>query len=135
MVNHWFPKPGLQVRVLLGPQCKTSSEVKLITRSAVGGGEEKIEKHKKIIESIKGWRDKLFAHEDEEVFLDMDNFYKTYPLKHGEIEDLIKLSKEILGDIRSTVSGVGHSYSYKTFVDESELDVESIMDKLSEDNS
>jgi len=65
----------------------------------------------------------------------MDNFYKTYPLKHGEIEDLIKLSKEILGDIRSTVSGVGHSYSYKTFVDESELDVESIMDKLSEDNS
>jgi len=95
--------------------------------------EKKINEEISKIESIKGWRDKLIAHEDEDVFLNMDSFYEEYSLKHADIEDLIELSKKILGDITTTVTKEGHSYTFETFRREGDLDIKTIMKKLSED--
>lgn len=92
--------------------------------------EQKIKFHQVILDRLWKWRCKIFAHEDKQTFLNLKKFYKDYPLKYSEIEKLLNLAKELLGDIESTVKGEGHSYSYKVFEDESRRDVEDIIKYL-----
>ncbi len=92
--------------------------------------EQKIKQYQPILNRLWKWRCKIFAHEDEETFLNPKKFYKDYPLKYDDIEKLLDLIKELLGDIESVVRGKGHSYCYKVFEKESQTDVEDIIKKL-----
>ena len=92
--------------------------------------QKKIQKHQKVIDNLKKWRNKIFAHEDEKVFLNIEKFYQKYPIKPEELENLLKLAEEIIGDVDSSVNNISKQYEFLNFKNESKRDVEDIIKKL-----
>jgi len=93
---------------------------------------EKIDSYGNTIYNLKKRRDKIYAHEDEEVFLNRDDFLKKHLIKWEEVENIIKLTETLLGDIETEFTNTGSScsYTYKGFENESESDVKDIMGRL-----
>ncbi len=49
-----------------------------------------------ILDNLKIWRDKLYAHLDNQAVLSGTNIREEYPIEFGEIEALIQKSIEIV---------------------------------------
>lgn len=91
---------------------------------------KEIDTYGKTIYNLKKRRDKIYAHEDEKVFLNRDDFLKKHLIKWEEIENIIKLTETLLGDIETEFTKTGSSYSYRGFENESESDVKDVMGRL-----
>ncbi len=93
--------------------------------------ENKVSIHKKTLINIRKWRNKVSFHEDKKVLLDpRELFFHKHQVKYDEIEEMLSLLEELLGDIYSATSGKRHIFSYKTFRDSSQQDVNRILSEL-----
>ena len=91
---------------------------------------KEIDKQKLILDNLWQWRCKILVHQDKIVVDNTADFYKEYPIKGGEIENLLDSIKHILGLIKSSKADHSESYSFKIFEEESEKDDEQIIQKL-----
>ena len=99
-------------------------------------GEEKekikkeIKNQKPILENLWKWRCKILAHQDKVVAENIKDFYKEYPIKGGEIENLLVSIKDILGMIKSATVNHSEVYSFKLIKEESKRDAERVVEQL-----
>lgn len=118
------PKEGkevISIPFLLGfiPEGEVKEEIK-----------KEIEKQKPILKNLWKWRCKILAHQDVVVAENIKDFYKEYPIKGGEPEEILDSAQKILGMIKSTTVSHSESYSFKIFKEESELDAERVIKEL-----
>jgi hypothetical protein len=99
-----------------------------------GEDKEKIKKEiidqKPILKNLKEWRNKILAHQDRVVADDIEDFYKKFPVKGEQIEELLSSTAKILGMIKSTRTSQSFSYSYSLVKDMSKRNLDSIISKL-----
>jgi len=93
---------------------------------------EKIDSQKTIVDNLWKWRCKILAHQDKIVANNLPDFYKQYPIKGIDIENLLVAVKEILGMIKSSVVDHAESYDFRVFIEESKRDLDDIISKLRE---
>lgn len=91
---------------------------------------EEINKQKPILGNLWKWRCKILAHQDKVVADNIVDFYKEYPIKGGDIENLLVSIQNILGLIKSSMLEHSESYSFKIIQEESEREAEQIIKKL-----
>ena len=102
-------------------------------------GEEKekikkeIDDQKPILKNLKKWRNKILAHQDKIVANDIKDFYKKYPIKGDQIEELLGSIAKILGMFKSITTKDSVSYSFFLFIEESKKNLDDIMGELSKD--
>ena len=91
---------------------------------------KEIDKQKPILDNLWKWRCKILAHQDKVVADNPVDFYKEYPIKGGEIENLLVSIKDILGLIHSSMLDHSEVYTFKLIEEESEGDCKQIIKKL-----
>jgi len=91
---------------------------------------EKIGKQKPILDNLWEWRCKILAHQDKVIADNPQDFYKEYPIKKEDIENLLLSVKDILGLIKSSTLNHSEVYSFKTIQEESERDDSEVIKKL-----
>lgn len=91
---------------------------------------KEIDKQKPILDNLWKWRCKILAHQDKVVADNPADFYKEYPIKGGEIENLLVSIKDILGLIHSSIFDRSEVYTFKLIEEESERDYQQIIKKL-----
>jgi len=91
---------------------------------------KEIDKQRPVLDNLWKWRCKILAHQDKIVADNLADFYKEYPIKGIEIENLLVSIKDILGLIKSSALTHSETYSFKTFQEKSERDDEQIIKKL-----
>lgn len=91
---------------------------------------EEIENQRPVLENLWKWRCKILAHQDKVVAENIKDFYKEYPIKGGQVENLLISIKDILGMIKSITVDHSESYSFKIFTEESGKGAEQVIEQL-----
>ncbi len=114
-------KEVISIPFLLGfiPEGEAKEEIK-----------KEIEKQKPILANLWKWRCKILAHEDVVVAENIKDFYKEYPIKGGEPEEILDSAQKILGMIHSTTVNHSELYSFRQIKEESERDAEWIIKEI-----
>jgi len=103
-----------------------------------GKDKEKIKKEidnqKPVVKNLWKWRNKILAHQDKVVADNIKDFYKEYPVKGKQIEELLSSIAKILGMIKSTTTNHSTFYSYSLFKENSKRDLDGIISKLRKDS-
>ena len=76
-----------------------------ITHDEITAQRKLIEPHTQAIQSIKGQRDKYFAHHDKEYFTDSSGLNDDFPLTKDAIINLVRLLQKILGEHSFALNG------------------------------
>ncbi len=76
-----------------------------ITQTEITAQRKLIGSHAEAIQSIKGQRDKYFAHHDKEYFADSSSLNHDFPLTKEAIIDLVRLLQKILGEHSYALNG------------------------------
>lgn len=92
--------------------------------------EEKIKKQESILNKLWKWRCKIFVHQDVIVAGNTVDFCKEYPITKEEMEKILMSAQNILGMIKSTISGEGHSFIFRNFEEGAQIDAEQIMEAV-----
>ena len=102
-----------------------------------GKDKEKIKKEidsqKPVVKNLREWRNKILAHQDKIVADNIKDFYKEYPVKGKQIEELLSSIAKILGMIKSTTTDNKILYSFSLFKEGSKRDLDGIISKLIKD--
>ena len=81
---------------------RNSTQIRLkvpsLSERALFGQKQKIEAHRDAIASIKGRRNKFFAHADKKYFDQPERIYDDYPLGQKDFISLLKTLIEIVGE-------------------------------------
>ena len=97
------------------------------------GKKEKIEKEldeNLIVKNLKEWRDNIYMHTNKEVLFDFSTFSDAYPLKYGDLEELLTTIEDLIGSVVSGMEDTGHTYDFRNFKEQSQKDVEEIISIL-----
>jgi len=90
----------------------------------------KIEEQESVLKNLWKWRCKILAHQDKVVAENIKDFYKKYPIKGANVENLLASIQNILGMIKSATVDHSESYDFRIFKEESERDAEQIIKQL-----
>lgn len=91
---------------------------------------EEVKKKKLVLDNLWEWRCKILAHQDVEVAENIKDFYKKYPVKGEDVENLLASLQNILGMIKSTTVSHSETYSFKLIKEEAERDAEQVIKEL-----
>ncbi|MBU3918843.1 hypothetical protein KKC63_02985 [Patescibacteria group bacterium] len=90
----------------------------------------KIRGQKAIVENLWKWRCKILAHQDRAVTDNPQSFYRQYPVKGIDIENLLATTEEIFGMVKSAIINRSEAYTFKNFKEGAERDAEQIIRQL-----
>ncbi len=86
-----------------------------------------LDKNQKVIKNIKILRNHKLAHENASFASDPSAILEKYPIKYGEIEDLLEISNELLSALNPDF---GHGYQFDMLAEDSQNDSRDIIKKL-----
>ena len=89
-----------------------------------------IENQKPILDNFKKWRNKILAHQDKIVAYNIKDFYKSYPIKGVQVEELLSSIARIIGMIKSTKTNHSEFYSFSLYKENSERNLKEIIEIL-----
>ncbi len=95
---------------------------------------KEIDDQKPFLKNVKQWRNEILAHQNKHVAFNIKDFYKKYPVKGKQIEELLSSIAKILGMIKSTTTNHSTFYSYSLFKENSKRDLDGIISKLRKDS-
>ncbi|MFA5755103.1 MAG: hypothetical protein WC909_01920 [Candidatus Paceibacterota bacterium] len=89
-----------------------------------------IENQKPILDNFKKWRNKILAHQDKIVAYNIKDFYKSYPIKGVQVEELLSSIARVIGMIKSTKTNHSEFYSFSLYKENSERNLKGIIEIL-----
>jgi len=89
-----------------------------------------IENQKPILDNFRKWRNKILAHQDKIVAYNIKDFYKSYPIKGVQVEELLSSIARIIGMIKSTKTNHSEFYSFSLYKENSERNLKEIIEIL-----
>ena len=90
----------------------------------------KIEEQESVLKNLWKWRCKILAHQDKVVAENIKDFYRKYPIKGANVENLLASIQNILGMIKSATVNHSETYDFRIFKEESKRDAEQIIKQL-----
>lgn len=69
------------------------------------------------INSLKGRRDKFYAHNDKGYFANIDKLVKEYPINYNDLDLLISTADKVLNKLLSDLCGEGYLTYHKDYND------------------
>jgi len=90
----------------------------------------KIEEQESVLKNLWKWRCKILAHQDKVVAENIKDFYRKYPIKGVNVENLLASIQNILGMIKSATVNHSETYDFRIFKEESKRDAEQIIKQL-----
>ena len=89
-----------------------------------------IENQKPILDNFRKWRNKILAHQDKIVAYNIKDFYKSYPIKGVQVEELLSSIARVIGMIKSTKTNHSEFYSFSLYKENSERNLKEIIEIL-----
>lgn len=86
-----------------------------------------LDKNQKVIKNIQILRHNKLAHDNASFAFNPSIVLEKFPIKYGEIEDLLKISNELLSALNPDS---GHGYLFDTLTEDSQNDSRDIIKKL-----
>jgi len=94
---------------------------------------KEIDDQKPLLKNVKQWRNEILAHQNKHVAVNIQYFYKKYPIQGNQIEKLLSSASIILGMVKSTTLNYSRFYSFTPSKDGSKRPLDGIISKLSKD--
>lgn len=89
--------------------------------------QKEIRSHDDTVKKLIIWRNNIFAHDNINFALDNKEFFKKFPIKGEEIENILDLLEKIIGMIDSARTKTGQAYSFRLIEGESREDTERVV--------